>query len=372
MRPDEAHSSEREPTAGGAPSAPGSASPLADPSAAAARPYASERQAVQAARQFGQKATRLAQRQRILKSLHESGIMAGASVPALLESYRSQEVSGRHEILDFLAHLLDQKADLSESAVAIGGLLSDTNAALRDKVAAVLVRMGARAAAAEVAALGCTRHALREIRLAGVRVLGSIGVAGSPSLLSRLLSLRETTPATDAELREAIAAAIEAAQRKEPASPIAGTLAEGGCRLGLDDPELKARIQRLLGEVAKLGPSSPELLGRICRRLEEVPMRVRLQALFACFSSPEPGVRTVAAEVLEQYRRPGALCQAHRLRLPGRDGPVRQGASRGAARRALAGSAEAQCRRAVVDVRIPALPGRHEGGRSRACANARH
>ncbi len=225
-----------------------------------------------------------------MKSLRQSGVMAGASVPVLLDSYRMQETSGRHDILDFLGHLLDTGADLTPYAAAIGAYLNETNTALREKVVALLMRMGPRAQAAEIAALGCTRNALRGMRLAGLRVLAAIGRACSPAAIARLQALQTSLPETDAEMREAVADALAAAQ---------GTSRQV---LSAEEKEAREKVLALLAE-ASGRELTPQILHEVQQRLLTIPERLLLRALFACFSTPEPRVRAAAAIILRYHRR---------------------------------------------------------------------
>ncbi|MCX7934756.1 MAG: hypothetical protein N3A66_05805 [Planctomycetota bacterium] len=252
--------------------------------------YATEKQILEAARQISQKSTRLSQRQRIMKSLRESGIMASASVPVLLDSYRGQETSGRHDILDFLGHLLDTGADLSPHAAALGACLNETNTALREKVVTLLVRMGPGAQAAETAALGCTRNAMREMRLAGLRVLAAIGRACSAAAVARLQTLQASTPATDVEMREAIADALAAARGTDKQA------------IPPEEQEAREKVLALLTEAGNR-ELTPQILNGIQQRLVAMPERLVLRALFSCFSSPQPRVRAAAALLLHYHRR---------------------------------------------------------------------
>jgi len=245
---------------------------------------------VEAARQIGQKNTRLSQRQKIMKSLRQSGIMASASVPVLLDSYRTQETSGRHDILDFLGHLLDTGVDLSPHAAAIGMCLSEINTALREKTVALLVRMGPAAQAAETAALGCTRNALREMRLAGLRVLAAIGRNCSSSAVARLQALLASVPAADLEMREAVEAALAAAS---------GTDRQA---LAPTEQEVRKKVRALLA-TARPSELTPQVIEEIHRRLATIPERLLLHALFACFAAHEPGIRAAAALLLQRHRQ---------------------------------------------------------------------
>jgi len=273
-------------------------------------PLVDESQVRRAVKAFGQRNTKAGERKRILARLQASGIRAAAGVPGLLDVFTRQDVSTRHAILDLFLHVLDQGGDFAESAEEIAKHLNSPNYGLRQKVGDVLVRMGPACRGAVGRILGCSRHAVRDVRLLAVRVLGAMGTVGADASAVRLRKMLRATKGFDQEM----AAAVEAAMQGMGVEPLATDEDEGGDAEGEGAALPSSASQRRRATSRRVvRPASPEPGGEVRSEEERVrqttaqfasmPLERRIPALLGGLRAESVAARSMAVRVLEQNLR---------------------------------------------------------------------
>lgn len=268
--------------------------------------FSSEAQAKQAAASFGQRGARLADRKRILDQMRAAPELAVAAFPEFMKFFDRLEANAKHEVLDLALTLLDLGQSLTGVSDDLCRSLADSNTGLRDKVGGILIRMGADAGGGELRVLGCTRHALYEVRLLAVRVLGSIGSVCSPSARNRLKKLAQETKAGETELQEA---AREALRKIENG-------AGGATETRRDDVRSATGVMLALKTLVDPQTDSETVAMQRAAIADAAP-EARARGLVASLSADNPRARAVAARLLYEYRREvaalaGLIAQAFR------------------------------------------------------------
>lgn len=165
-------------------------------------PYETADKVKQEARRFVHPTTRMEDRVFIYRRLQKTGADAAPAVPIMMETLSRQDVETRHKLLDLFLEIQQDGAELSAIADELAKNLNDSNHQLRDRVCTILVEMGPAAESAATRALGCTRHANEEVRMAAVRVLDAIGPACAQQALPRLEAMLREPRTTEANRKD--------------------------------------------------------------------------------------------------------------------------------------------------------------------------
>jgi hypothetical protein len=279
-------------------------------------PYRNEDQVRKAAKQYGSRNLKQSQRSQIIQRLRKSGALAAAAAPDLLEVFIRQDISARHEILDFFDHILEADADLSENAEELSRHLNEPNFALREKVAAILIKMGTAAEKAATRALGCTRHAVREVQLVGINVLAAIGPVCAQAALPRLEGMIKTVRAEDADMKDSLKLAISSisgtmetrlAVAKASTASQLRRIEQGMVDEFRHDEKPKAtkpgekpptQVLRMLQHMAKANMTGEEFDQQL-KQMGAVPDDVRVQAIMQALAAGNSELRGLAAKIMQ-------------------------------------------------------------------------
>ncbi len=259
-------------------------------------PFRDEAQIHRAIKRFSQRNTKSGERKQILARLRATGPKAAAGACGLLEVFPRQDISTRHAILDLIREILEMKGDLSEAAPELAKYLNHANYGLREKVGKMLIAMGPDANEAIGRVLGCTRHAMVDVRRLAVQVIAACGPVCAPAALPRLRKMAQNTPDTEGALREDIQAALDALAVAVPAS---GRPARGD--------EASTSTRRILKQVHRASQvpkkSEPSVVEEARERLAELPEEKRIRALLLGLKAEAAGARAMAARILESEWR---------------------------------------------------------------------
>ncbi|MBN2713259.1 MAG: hypothetical protein JXR97_12635 [Planctomycetes bacterium] len=265
-------------------------------------PFRNEDQVRKAAKKFCHRTSKQPQRTQIITRLRESGVMASASAEDLLSSFHRMDIGTRHEILDFLLHLLEMGGSLAHVAEDLGRYLSEPNFALREKVISVFLKMGQQGVGAINRALGCTRHSSREVRVGGVKVLAAIGREQAKLSLPRLHDLRTSTPDNDTELLEEIDKAVAALGLVEEETQEGGA-PEDNVDIAVDKAKLSATsVVDLIEELTNAAKQGRQTT-KIYKQVNDAPADIRGMGLLKCLETGSVSARSAAALIMaNRYR----------------------------------------------------------------------
>lgn len=259
-------------------------------------PYRNEDQVHQDMRRFAQRQTRQTQRHEIMLRLEASGPLGRIAAVELVESFPRQDMSMRHEILDFLQALADQDIDISNAGEALARYLNDSNFALREKVAEVLLRMGEGAHLATTRVLGCTRHGVREIRLAAVKILGNIGPHCAAAAGPRLKAMQKSVPDNDTEMRDALQEALDQLYQHGHEGEHADSEAR---EQSTKEIRSEIGVLRLIERIAS-GQKHIDDRSELIAILQKLPEEARIKGLVICLASKDVLTRALAAWAMTQ------------------------------------------------------------------------
>ncbi len=282
-------------------------------------PYQDIGQIKRAVKLFGQRNTKALERSRILARLQASGAMAAAAAPSLMDIFERQDITTRHSILDLFENILAEEGDLSEIAENLAKQLNHPNFGLRKQVAEVMIMMGPMAKDAIGRVMGCTRHALDDVRLAAVKVMGAIGPVCADAAMPRLRKMLETCD-SDREMTSAVASAMAAINSQGDDTQAADSHAAGSeatAETAVMDKQQATRksstsrrtssrrvsTRRIVQNVQQQGnfQNDEQAVAATVKRLSELTPQKRMQALLAGLQSETPATRSMAARVLQEY-----------------------------------------------------------------------
>lgn len=256
-------------------------------------PITTSADVISAAKRLIQGGTPEHERAAILARLEVSGTLASASVPIMLDGFRRLSAASQAGILRVVEGISSQGGDLSESADAIGALLNVPNGGVRDKAVSILEQMGRRAVGAAMHATGCTRHADRAVRLAGLRVLASIGPACPPAVVRRIRGLVDPKSNLDAELQ----AAAEKVLAEVGKGQSAVRSASGRFRAPASASE--TCVIKLVHAVAQ-APNTGGRHTEVRHKVRQLKPAERQRSLLSCLSSKNPETRSLAAQLMSE------------------------------------------------------------------------
>lgn len=279
-----------------APTANGAGSTGDLPAESPTGPYADGREAHADIRRLGERRTKRTERSRILDRLRASTNLPPTVAGDLMDSLGRQDEPFRHAIMDVLLAWVQEGTDLSPAAERFAAHLNMADHDLRNKLLRILIQMGPKAKEAELQALGCTRHMVREVRLAGIHVLGSIGSEASYSAIKRLTALQNEVK-EDPAMAEAIAGALSRIRPSTPGATPTPTPQPGSSNPAIPrDPALQPVLQ-VLAKNAWIMPCHEDL-GLVLEQIREQPVELRIKALLLGLRSQQESVRSTSARLL--------------------------------------------------------------------------
>ncbi len=270
----------------------------------------------QAAHRVNERSCLSKERREIFARMIMSGRMAVHVVPDLMEAFARGDTRLRMEILELIQSLQKQGHDLSSCAQTIGKQLNTGDDEIREQITEILVDMGTAARGALLDAMGCTRHARREVRLAAVKVIGAVGHEGGSNAIKRLQTVAGQTPDKDGEMHEAIQLAMNNVRASLPTSAVETRAIE---RSGVSPPPRKpvglgaSNVQEILKAIQKVSSTLPEesKIAPMTRALKKVPAAARIKALFLALKSEHAAVRATAARFLCHFSRESVPYMKH-------------------------------------------------------------
>ena len=284
-------------------------------------PFKNEEQSRQAAEVFCRFHTKSGERIKILAKFKKSKTLAMPGMMVIFNSFIRLDIELRHQIMDIIAGLVQEGVDISSLADPLSANLNDSNYALLEKVCSLIVSMGEGAKGAMERALGCTRNTIREIRMAGIKVLGAIGTPCGVSILRRLESLRKMIPENDKDARRELEKSISAISGNTAADAVDQSAKQDETRcfrssdriasldsgMGGDSRRFMIDVMEKVKNLSQ--PSLPQvdrqaMLGAI----KLSPPALRMAGLVKCLESQDPSLRFTAAKIITAFLSDAGSC----------------------------------------------------------------
>lgn len=148
-----------------------------DSSEASGRIWAlrSEAEARRVADSYASLKTPQMQRRKLLQRIMVSPEQIPAIALTLVDALHRAEVQTKHDFLDLFLRVVVEGGDLAPIAESISKLMLDANFGLREKAAALLIRMGPAANGAVLRTVGMLRSKMSDVQVNALRLLGAIG-----------------------------------------------------------------------------------------------------------------------------------------------------------------------------------------------------
>ncbi len=259
-------------------------------------PYADARQARADARRIGDPQLAIGARQEIVLRIGISGTAGVEAIPDLFGHFGRLESVLRHEILDMIEMFLQGGIDLGGAANAMAAFLNDQDEEIRERITAILLALGPQAWEALPSILGCTRHGERGVRLAALRLLRSLGKAGGGhSVVKRLQSMKEVTPAKDDEMHRELDAVLQLLVSTSTRRFIRPSSSAQPKRDS--DTAATAFVLKIIKTYQDLCPD-PARQKTALESLRKVPAGFQVKGLLLATRASEPSIRATAIALL--------------------------------------------------------------------------
>lgn len=178
-------------------------------------PFTSEKDTIRAAEQYVSLKTPLPQKKKLRDRLLVTEEFAAQSAPVIIHAIHREDISTRHTFLDFFIDLVKKGRDLSGIAEEIAKMMADSNFALREKAAKLLMQMGPAASGATVRIFSLLRSKLSDIQLNAVLLLGRIGPICAEQAIPKIEQMLKG--GVDKEVRDAASETLQVLRgEKEP------------------------------------------------------------------------------------------------------------------------------------------------------------
>lgn len=202
-------------------------------------PIRNEAEARRVADHFSSLKTPQPQRRRLQERIMMSQDFIPIIAPLIIEAILRAEIETKHAFLDLFQQVVAKGKDLSVIAESLSKLMVDANFGLREKAAALLIRMGPSANGATVRAIGMLRSKMSDVQVNSLRLLAAIGPLCAKMALPKIeMMLKGTLD------KEVLIEAREAIRLLRGDAPT-------------DMPKPKSSDSQVLREIAKPAAPSP-------------------------------------------------------------------------------------------------------------------
>ncbi len=138
-------------------------------------PLRNEAEARRVADHYSSLKTPPPQRRRLQERIMMSPDFIPLIAPLIIEALLRAEIETKHAFLDLFLQAVAKGKDLSVIAEHLSKIMIDPNFGLREKAAALLIRMGPAANGAALRAVGMLRSKMIDVQANSLRLLGAIG-----------------------------------------------------------------------------------------------------------------------------------------------------------------------------------------------------